>query len=200
MLTMKKGGFLLYLSKKILYLLLILGIALATIVPNQVFASDKEIPVYNTIEEWEKSGDTSEIVRINNNSKLRYMGGYSQYKLVETKKNYDIRVGYHPNFPNWGYWDGYYFSTTSKVSFSPSVSLAWGVVSVGVSVAKSTSSSGTFKKADGTKRSRPWVRADITTKIYDQLVYDDFGKLIATNKRVHKVASSSDIQIFIEHR
>ena len=160
------------------------------------------IPVYNSLEEWEKSGDNSELVRVKNTSNpyARYLGGYTEYKLVDTKNDNDERVGYHPDFPNWEYWDGYYFSTKSKTSFSPSVSLTWGTVSVGISVASGAKSSGTFKKADGSRRSRPWVRADITTKIYDMYIYNEFGQLLTVSKGGHRVSTSSDIQIFIDHR
>ncbi len=168
---------------------------------NEVLRNEA-IPVYDSIEEWEQSGDTSEIVRVKNDSNpyARYLGGYTEYKYVETKKDNDVRVGYHPDFPNWSYWDAYYFSTKSKTSFSPSISLNWGVASVSLSVASGASSSGTVKYADGSRRSRPWVRADITTKIYDKYIYNDFGQLLTVSKKSHLVSTASDIQIFIDHK
>lgn len=186
--------------KKIALLLVL--IMCFNLVPNFANASavtSESIPVYSSIEEWELSEDDSEIVRIQNENN-RYLGGYTEHRFVESKKANDIRVGYHPDFPNWQYWDGYLFSTSSKRSFSPSVSVQWGVVSVGVSVARSTTSSGTYKAANVNKRSRPWVRADITTKFYDVYIYDDRGKLLQVNKKSYKKSTSSDIQIFIDHK
>ncbi|MEG1142956.1 MAG: hypothetical protein RSE41_11050 [Clostridia bacterium] len=186
------------LFKKLLALTLILSMGIAS-TPSFATENNDLIPTYNSIEEWEESGDTYERVRIQNN-KNRYLGGYTEYKYVSSKFNDDTRVGYHPDFSGWNYWDGYYFSTSSKTSFSPSISFAWGKVSVGVSVAKSSKGSGTYKKADGNRRSRPWVRADITTKIYDIYIYDDYGKLLSINREGRKVATSSDVQIFIDHQ
>ncbi|MGL5382034.1 MAG: hypothetical protein ACRDCC_00920 [Culicoidibacterales bacterium] len=183
--------------KNIKKLAIIVSVILVGSTTMPVYANET-ITSYNSIVEWENSGDESEVVRVKNLSN-RYLGGYTEYRYVETKRANDIRVGYHPDFPYWNYWDGYYFSTNSKVTFRPSVSLSWGSISVGVSVSKS-SNSGTYKKADGSKRSRPWVRADITTKIYDVYVYDESGRLLAVNKNSYKVSTSSDVQVFIDHR
>lgn len=163
-----------------------------------VQTTQNEVPVYSSIEEWEQSGDTSDVVRIQNHN-ARYQGGYAEYKYVDTKYSYNTRVGYHPDFKNWIYADGYYFSSSRKVSFSPSVSVSWGsTVSVGVSVAKSASS-GFFRSANGSRKSRPWVRADITTKRYDMYLYDEFGRLDGIYRKAHNVSTSSNVQIFIDH-
>lgn len=156
------------------------------------------IPVYSSVEEWEASGDTSDIVRVQNKN-ARYVGGYAEYRYVDTKYSYNTRVGYHPDFKEWKYSDGYYFSSTSKTTFSPSVSLTWGPkLSVGVSVAKG-GTSGFIRKADGSRKSRPWVRADITTKRYDMYLYDEFGKLDGIYRLVRNISTSSDVQIFIDY-
>ena len=196
--------------------LALVGITLATPMMNGVLAIENttndnvggnllntdSIPVYESEEAWDASGDNSEIVLVknNNNNGARYQGGYTKYEYVTTKKANDVRVGYHPDFKTWGYWDGYYFSTRSKTSFSPSISLTWGRVSVGVSVAAASKSSGTFKKADGSRRSRPWVRADITSKLYNMYIYDDTGKLLSKVNNYPRFSTTSDIQIFIDYK
>lgn len=44
-----------------------------------------------------------------------------------------------------------------------------------------------------------WVRADIKTKLYNVYVYDDSGELLYSWKESYKVATSSDVQIFIDY-
>ena len=156
------------------------------------------IPIYSSVEEWEASGDTSDVVRIQSKN-ARYTGGYAEYRYVDTKYSNDTRVGYHPDFKEWKYVDAYYFSSTNKTTFSPSVSLTWGPkLSVGVSVAKS-GSSGFIKNANGSRKSRPWVRADITTKRYDMYLYNEFGKLDGIYRLARNISTSSDVQIFVDH-
>lgn len=166
---------------------------------NEYEYDTSSIAIYNSIEEWESSGDDSNVVRIKNNDKGKYLGGYVDYVYSKTTFDNDVRIGYHPDFSNWAYWDGYYFSTSKTTPLSATVSLNWGRASVSVNVQKSSSSNGTFKKADGTRKSRPWVRADITTKFYDMYIYDDYGKLIQVVRDYQKVIKSSDVNIFIEH-
>lgn len=157
-----------------------------------------EIPVYSSIEEWEASGDTSERVRIKNNTNARYVGGYAEYKYVDTKRANDARVGYHPDFNNWKYVSGYFFSVNKKVTFTPSLSFEWGKVTVSVSV-EAGGGNGFYINADLSRRSRPWVRADITTKRYDMYLYDEFGQLEGIYRLAYKQSTVSDIQIMIDH-
>ncbi len=161
---------------------------------------NEEIPVYSSVEEWQLSEDTAPIVRVYNKN-ARYQGGYAEYHYVKTLYSNDTRVGYHPDFDTWIYSDGYYFSSSKKSTFKPSFSVSWGsVVSVSISVAKSQDSGGFFRTADGSRRSRPWVRADIQTKVYDMYLYNEFGKLTDIYEEIHKVSTSSDIQIFIDYK
>lgn len=187
-------------TKKILFLLTLIFSINSF---NFIYANeydDVSIPIYNSVEEWEKSGDDSNIVRIKNNANGRYLGGYIDYVYSKERTDNDVRIGYHPDFSDWAYWDGYYFSTSKTTPLSANVSLNWGIASVSVNVQKSASSSGTFKKADGSRRSRPWVRADVNTKFYDMYVYDDFGKLIQVIDDYHKVIKTSDVNIFIDYK
>ena len=162
---------------------------------------EDNIPVYASVEEWEASGDESPIVRVKN-PYLRYEGGYMEYRYVRTAYSNDTRVGYHPDFDSWRYADGYWFSSSRKTTFTPNVSVSWGdivSVSVGVDIS-SPGGSGYFRQADGSRRSRPWVRADITTRIYDSYLYDEFGRVSHIYRENKKISSASDVQIFIEHR
>lgn len=185
-------------NKKILFLLTFI-FSISSF--NYVYAkeyNDTSIPVYNSIKEWENSGNNSNVIRIKNNDKNRYLGGYTDYVYTRTIFNDDVRIGYHPDFPNWAYWDGYYFSTSKTTTLSASVSLSWGIASASVNVQKS-SSNGTFKKADGTRKSRPWVRADLTTKLFDVYIYDEFDNLIQVIRDGYKNTTSSDVNIFIDY-
>lgn len=184
------------------FVLFFSGVASASNMPKS-----NDVPVFNSIEEREASGDDSDVFRIKPQSKETstsvqgldsgikpaYQGGYYEYKYVRTAYDYNKNIGYHPSFPNWLYSDGYWFSNSSTVSMSFNIGYGW----FSVGVAASNPSSGFFRDADGKYKSRPYVRADVTTKIYDMYIYDDFGKLISISREYYKTTTTSDVQIFV---
>lgn len=185
--------------KKIFTWCIAISLLLSTATPIFASKSTDLVPVYSSLEEWEASGATSTRVRIQNNT-YRTDGGYSEYVFKSSHFYNDQRIGYHPDFSGWDYWSGYYFSTSKTVSLSVGLSLTLGYVTVGISVAASGGNSGTFKLADDTRRSRPWVRADLDVKVYDIYYYDDFGELFFVSTGGFKKITPSDVQIFIEYK
>ncbi|MGL5972297.1 MAG: hypothetical protein ACRCZK_00970 [Oscillospiraceae bacterium] len=188
--------------KKFLIIALTLAMSFTLLyTPSLALANEKiynsNMAVYQSLEEWETSENTdSGIIRIQNN-KSRYQGGYIEYVKSGTRFNNNVRVGYHPSFNSFNYWDGYYFSNKkSNEKFNVSLSASIGLVSVNVLV-KKRGNSGTFKKANGNRRSRPWVRADITTNLYDINYYNEYGRLTNVIKNGYKTTKTSDVQIFI---
>lgn len=178
------------------FLLIFSGVASAS-----SMGKSTDIPVFDSLEQREALGNTSDVFRIrasHNKGEISplYEGGYFEYKYVRTVHNNNIRLGYHPSFPNWIYSDGYWFSNSKTVSMG--FNIGYGPFSVGV--AASSASSGFFREADGNRRSRPWVRADVATKIYDMYIYDDQGNLLTISREYYKTSTTSDVQIFIDHR
>lgn len=175
-------------------------------VSSQAILDQDEVVVYSSLEEWDASGETPDVVIIQNNAtgtgdfNAMYLGGRAEYRYVDTKYSPDTRVGYHPDFPGWNYVDAYWFSSSAKTTYSPSISLTWGArLTVGLSVAKG-GGTGFVRNANGSRRSRPWVRADITTKRYDMYLYDELGRLTNIYRNNRNVSTTKDIQIFVDYQ
>lgn len=131
----------------------------------------------------------------------KYQGGYAEFKYVETKYSYNTRLDYHPDFREWKYADAYYFSSKNRKTFTPSFSVSWGgLVSATVSLdGPAGQETGYIRYADGSRKSRPYVEADVATDIYDMYLYDEFGDLTAIYRASREVSRVSDVQIFIEY-
>lgn len=191
------------LTKKLLSAILSLAIIMVFVPSTKAVSSVEntdKIPTYSSVEEWQASGDTSERVRIKkDNNGARWADDYVEYVYVRSVVDKNVRVGYHPQHTDWRYVSGYYFSVTSNITFSASVALSHGPVTVSLSVAKS-GGTGFYINADSSRESRPWVRADFTTKIYDMYVYDEFGVCQLYYKEAHKETTASNTEIFVDYR
>lgn len=131
---------------------------------------------------------------------FRYEGGHQEYKNIREFKQYGVRVGYHPDFTEWKYSDGYYFSTSKKrFTTTFSIGAQYGYVNASVSVDRAGNNSGYFRAADGSRLSRPYVVADLNIRVYDIYLYDELGRL--TNiYRDHKNVTTENEQIFIDYK
>ncbi len=157
----------------------------------------------DTVENLIESVNDYDVIRINDDKYgTRYLGGYYEYKYSHTITYNDKYLGVHPNFSasNPLYSDGYYFSTTNDKRFSASVSVGVKFVSVSFNVdASSSVGSGYFRSASSSRKSLPYIRADLKVKFYDMYIYDDYGKLLAISRDYYTQTTTSDRQIFIKY-
>ncbi len=184
--------------KKTISLLLILATLSPLCVNAFAVSPVLEPPVYESIEEWQHSGDDSPWVRIRSVARST---DYVDYKLVDTITFNDKRLGWHPDFNDWRHVSDYWFSTGEKVRFSGSVTIGFEKFSIKLQVDASTGPSGYSIEADINYESRPWVRGDGVLKVYDIYGYDGFGTQVSyVPKGYTNLVSYSDIVFLIDYR
>ncbi|BAB06801.1 hypothetical protein P4637_05690 [Halalkalibacterium halodurans] len=114
-------------------------------------------------------------------------------KVSSWTQSSDYNFGWHPGFSGYNRASGYWFSSSSTVSFTASVS--YGPVSV--SIAKA-GGSGYYVNADYNRWSRPAVHGKYIVTKYQVKEYDGAGRLIRTY--YENKPSAKDTYVKIKYR
>lgn len=140
-------------------------------------------PIVASVEEGFEQNLTEFRVPITSeNPNAKYLGGYYEYKNVRYITDKGVDVGYHPSFKEFKYADQYFFSNGKTTSWSVYLGYNFSTTISASAALSSGSSSGYTISANGSKKSRPYVVADIQRKVADMYTYDEFNNLLSVIK------------------
>ena len=182
------------------FLALLLGLCVLSGASTCVYANSPTMlpPIVSSVEEGlEQELTEFRVPMTKENSNTRYLGGYYEYKNVRTVTDRGVDVGYHPSFKEFKYADQYFFSTGKTTSWSVYLGYNFSTTISASAALSSSSSSGYTLSANGSRKSRPYVVADIQRKVADMYTYDDFNNLlnVVRNTTISSKSISSVIKI-----
>lgn len=123
----------------------------------------------------------------------------ASYKRVynHTEYVYSSNLGDHPSCKSWVGCDGYWFSQTSKITMSVTISYENYQIKV---AASSGGNYGIFVSADVSRLSKVYVYGNSAFDYYDTYIYNDSGQEVAHMVNNYKVYNASKSSYYYKAR